>query len=76
MKKKLLIIILLIILSPIYTLAISNNYQDKTALITNTQIEDNKINLYLGLKVCQNYGIKEAFLFNVTNISACLGKIS
>ena len=47
MKKKLLIIILLIILSPIYTLAISNNYQDKTALITNTQIEDNKINLYL-----------------------------
>ena len=31
----------------------------------------NKINLYLGLKVCQKYGIKEAFLFSEsTNIAS------
>ena len=48
MKKKLLLIVIaLLILLPVRTFALSNDYIDKVSSITNTKIEDNKINLYL-----------------------------
>ena len=48
MKKKLIYILtILIIIIPINTYAISKKYIDKVANITNTEIEENKINLYL-----------------------------
>ena len=47
-KKKLIyILILLFIFLPTNTYAISKNYVDKVAPITNTETEENKINLYL-----------------------------
>ena len=48
MKKKYLIIILLyILLIPINIFAISDNYEDSVYKLTNTEVEENKINLYL-----------------------------
>ena len=48
MKRKYLIIVLLLVfLFPINTYAISKNYVDKVSSITNTEVEDNKINFYL-----------------------------
>ena len=47
MKKLLFFIVAFIIFFPTNILALSDNYQDKVATITNAQIDDNKINLYL-----------------------------
>ncbi len=48
MKKKFLTILLLLILFiPLNVLALSNKYEDKIHDITNTQVEENKINFYL-----------------------------
>ena len=51
MKKKILYILtlltLLILIIPLNTYAISDKYKDKVAPITNTEVEENKINLYL-----------------------------
>ena len=47
MKKRLLIILMLLLILPLNVLAISRDYKDRVASITNTEIEDNKINLYL-----------------------------
>ncbi len=48
MKKILLLIILCIsLLVPANTLALANNYIDKVAAITKTEVNENKINLYL-----------------------------
>ncbi len=48
MKKKLLILFAAILLIfPINVFALSNNYEDKLFSLTNTKIDDNKVNLYL-----------------------------
>lgn len=47
MRKYLLLLILLILFIPTYVFALSDNYKDIVSDITNTKIEDNKINLYL-----------------------------
>ena len=48
MKKKLLLILFtLLLLIPVKTFALSTDYVDKVSSITNTKVEDNKINLYL-----------------------------
>lgn len=47
MKKRLLIILMLLLILPLNALAISKDYKDRVASITNTKTEDNKINLYL-----------------------------
>ena len=47
MKKILYLIITLFLFIPISTMALSNNYVDKVANLTNTTIDENKINLYL-----------------------------
>ena len=47
MKKILYVLLIAFLILPINVLGISNNYQDRVASITNTKIDDNKINLYL-----------------------------
>ena len=48
MKKKLIYLtLILFFLFPNHIFAISKKYEDKVAPITNTEIEENKINLYL-----------------------------
>ena len=45
--KKLLILLLLMVLMPFNTLAISKNYQDKVAPLSDVETDNTKINLYL-----------------------------
>ena len=48
MKKKLFLILLIaVLILPIKTFALSKDYIDKVYSITDTKIEDNKVNLYL-----------------------------
>ena len=48
MKKNIkLFLLIILLLIPFNTYALSQKYQDKVAPITKTEIEDNKINLYL-----------------------------
>lgn len=67
MKKYFLLIILLIIcLLPINTYAISNNYVDKVSSITNTKVEDGKINFYLFYgKECPHCEAERKWLNNI-----------
>ena len=47
MKKKLLLIALLLIILPIKCFALSSSYEDIASKYTKTEVEENKINLYL-----------------------------
>lgn len=47
MKRIIYVLFVLLMLLPINIFALSNDYKDKVASITHTELEDNKINLYL-----------------------------
>ena len=47
MKKRIIILLSILLLLPINAFALSSDYEDKVSSITNTEVEDNKINLYL-----------------------------
>ena len=47
MKKKLLVLLLLLLILPINSLAISKDYRDRVSKYTETEIDENKMNLYL-----------------------------